>query len=187
LMHTLTDRKIAEEQRKTYEVQQMAQTQRQMLVRETAIADIQQDLVKSEQGVTIAELEANAQIQQATGEAEATKLNAIAEAEGIRAIGNAKAETYLAGVEALGTQGYTAMQLMQIIGDRNVRLIPDITVNGSNGSSNSLVDGLLSMILWNQTGKPGETPIYSQPVIKETEPTDHKNNSQIVVQLPIEK
>ncbi len=153
LMHTLTDRKIAEEQRKTYEVQQMAQTQRQQLVRETAIANIQQELVESEQGVTIAQLQANAQIQQATGEAEAIKLKAIGEAEGIRATGNAKAETYSAGVEALGTQGYTAMQIMQIIGSSNVRLIPDVLVGGSNGSTNGLVDGLLSMILWNQTGK----------------------------------
>ncbi|MBE9218589.1 SPFH domain-containing protein [Dolichospermum flos-aquae] len=185
LMHTLTERKIAEEQRKTYEVQQMAETQRQMLVRETALADIQQDLVQSEQGVTIAELQANAQIQQATGEAEAIKLKAVAEAEGIRATGNAKAETYLAGVEALGKQGYTAMQLMQIIGDRNVRIIPDITVSSSNGNgnSNSLVDGLLSMILWNQTGqtqaetKVSKPPSLPNPIIIKPEPTNH--NSQI--------
>lgn len=151
LMQTQTERKIAEEQRKTYEVQQLAQTQRQELVRETALADIQQEMVKSEQSVKIAELKANAQIKQATGEAESTKLRAVGEAEGIRATGNAKAETYRAGVEALGAQGYTAMQLMQIIGDRHVRLIPDVLV-GSNGNGNGLVDGLLSMILWNQTG-----------------------------------
>ena len=151
LMQTQTQRKIAEEERKTYEVQQLAQTQRQQLVRETALADIQQEMVKSEQSVKIAELKANAQIKQATGEAESTKLRAIGEAEGIRATGNAKAETYSAGVEALGSQGYTAMQLMQIIGDRHVRLIPDVLV-GSNGNNNGLVDGLLSMILWNQTG-----------------------------------
>ena len=181
LMHTLTERKIAEEQRKTYEVQQMAETQRQMLVRETALADIQQDLVQSEQGVTIAQLQANAQIQQATGEAEAIKLKAVAEAEGIRATGNAKAETYLAGVEALGKQGYTAMQLMQIIGDRNVRIIPDITVSSSNGNgnSNSLVDGLLSMILWNQTGqtqaetKVSKSPSLPNPIILKPEPVNH--------------
>jgi uncharacterized membrane protein YqiK len=181
LMHTLTERKIAEEQRKTYEVQQMAETQRQMLVRETALADIQQDLVQSEQGVTIAELQANAQIQQATGEAEAIKLKAVAEAEGIRATGNAKAETYLAGVEALGKQGYTAMQLMQIIGDHNVRIIPDITVSSSNGNgnSNSLVDGLLSMILWNQTGqtqaetKVSKPPSLPNPIIIKPEPSNH--------------
>jgi uncharacterized membrane protein YqiK len=150
-METQTDRKIAQEQEKTYEVQKMAQTQRQQLVRETALADIQQEMVKSEQSVKIAELQANAQIQTATGEAESIKLRAFAEAEGIKATGTAKAETYQAGVAALGEQGYTAMQLMQIIGDRHVRLIPDVLVGGNNGG-NGLVDGLLSMILWNQTG-----------------------------------
>jgi uncharacterized membrane protein YqiK len=183
LMQTQTDRKIAEEERKTYEVQQMAQTQRQQLVRETALADIQQEMVKSEQSVQIAELKAQAQIKQANGEAEATKLKAIAEAEGIRATGNAKAETYRTGVDALGTQGYTAMQLMQIIGDRNVRLIPDILVGGSNGSTNGLVDGLLSMILWNQTSKTGE----NTPPIPKTPPVSQNGNSQLLVELPKDK
>jgi uncharacterized membrane protein YqiK len=164
LMHTLTDRKIADEQRKTYEVQQMAQQQRQQLVRETALADIQQEMVKAEQNVSIAEQHASAQIKKAEGEAESTKLKAIAEADAIRATGNAKAETYRAGVEALGSQAYTSMQLMQIVGDRHVRLIPDVLVNGNNGG-NGLVDGLLTMLLWNQTGttngKPPEIPKVS--------------------------
>ena len=152
--------------------------------RETALADIQQDLVQSEQGVTIAELQANAQIQQATGEAEAVKLKAVAEAEAIRATGNAKAETYLVGVQALGLQGYTAMQLMQIVGDRNVRIIPDIIVGGNNGSNNGLVDGLLSMILLNQTNSKTHLeskiltpPQLPNPVVAKPESTNH--NSQI--------
>lgn len=189
LMQTQTDRKIAEEQRKTYEVQQAAQTQRQQLVRETALADIQQEMVKSEQSVHIADLKAQAQIKQANGEAEGTKLRAMAEAEGIRATGNAKAETYRTGVEALGPQGYTAMQLMQIIGDRNVRLIPDILVGGSNGSTNGLVDGLLSLILWNQTGKPSEalpTPLHPQPVVK-TSPNGQSSIPPIVVDFTGDK
>jgi uncharacterized membrane protein YqiK len=189
LMHTLTERKIAEEQRKTYEVQQMAQTQRQQLVRETAVADIQQEMVKSEQGVTIAQLNANAQIQQATGEAESIKLKAIGEAEGIRATGNAKAETYRTGVEALGEHGYTAMQLMQIIGDRNVRLIPDVLVNGGSNGNNGLVDGLLSMILWNQSStKPGET-MPTQPMYPRVPVSQPKQNGSIPVKLdfPIDK
>ncbi len=164
LMETQTDRKIAQEREKTYEVQKMAQTQRQQLVRETALADIQQAMVKSEQSVKIAELEANAQIQKATGEAESIKLRAIGEAEGIRATGTAKAETYRVGVAALGEQGYTAMQLMQIIGDRHVRLIPDVLVGGNNGG-NGLVDGLLSMILWNQTGHQQSIPTPDESIV----------------------
>jgi uncharacterized membrane protein YqiK len=188
LMQTQTDRKIAEEERKTYEVQQLAQTQRQQLVRETALADIQQEMVKSEQSVHIAGLKAQAQIKQATGEAEGIKLKAIAEAESIRATGNAKAETYRAGVEALGSQGYTAMLLMQIIGDRHVRLIPDILV-GSNGNNNGLVDGLLSLILWNQSAKNGDltaTPLHPQPITP-TQTTPENGIPPIVVNFPVDK
>jgi uncharacterized membrane protein YqiK len=197
LMQTQTERKIAEEQRKTYEVQQLAQSQRQQLVRETALADIQQDMVKSEQGVKIAELQAKADIQQevvkseqgvkiaelranakvkevtgeseslkikANAEAESIRLKALAEAESISATGMARAQSYQAGVEALGSQSYTAMQLMQIIGDGKVRLIPDVLV-GNNGSSTGLVDALLSLILWNQTNKSEENKQISEKAI----------------------
>jgi uncharacterized membrane protein YqiK len=144
LMTTQTDRKIAEEQRKTFEVQEAAQKQRQQLVRQTAIADIQQQVVGAEQGVNIAELKASANVKHATGEAEA-----------IRATGRAKAEAYRAGVESVGVQGYTLMQLMQIVGDRNVRIVPDVAVTGANGST-GLVDGLLGVMLRNQTVGDGQ-------------------------------
>ncbi len=150
LMLTQTDRKIAEEQRKTYEVQEAAQKQRQQLVRQTSLADIQQQVVGAEQGVSISELQANAHIKQATGEAEAIRLRAIGEAEAIRATGQAKAEAYRSGVEAIGAPGYTIMQLMQIVGERNVRIVPDVAVSGANGST-GLVDGLLGVMLKNET------------------------------------
>jgi uncharacterized membrane protein YqiK len=150
LMQTQTDRKIAEEQRKTYETQEAAQKQRQQLVRQTSLADIQHQIVGAEQGVNIAELNANASVKQATGDAESTRLRALGEAEAIRATGQAKAEAYRAGVEALGAQSYTVMQLMQTVGDRNVRIVPDVAVNGGTGST-GLVDGLLGMMLRNQS------------------------------------
>ena len=152
LMTTQTDRKIAEEQRKTYETQRAAQEQRQQLVRQTSLADIQQQVVGAEQGVNIAELKANASVKHATGEAEATRLRALGEAEAIRATGDAKAQAYRAGVESIGVQGYTVMQLMQIVGERNVRIVPDVSVSGATGS-NGLVDGLLGIMLKDQTKK----------------------------------
>lgn len=157
LMTTQTERKIAEEQRKTYEVQQMAQTQRQQLVRETSLADIQQELVKSEEGVKIAELKANARVKESAGEAEA-----------IRVTGNAKADAYRAGVNALGSQGYTALQLMHIIGDRSVRVVPDVAVSG-NGSSAGLVDALLGMMVRGQAGKSNGKQPPKPPVPPVTE------------------
>ncbi|HVU12857.1 MAG TPA: SPFH domain-containing protein [Phototrophicaceae bacterium] len=154
LMQTLTDRKIAEEQRKTYEVQEDAQKQRQQLVRQTELADIQQQVVRSEQGVSIAELQAQATIKHASGEAESTKLRAQGEAEAIRATGEARAEAYRLGAEAMGAQGYTAVQLMQIIGDKGVRIIPELAINGGgSGGNNNLVEAMLGLMLREQFSK----------------------------------
>ncbi len=47
LMKTLTDRKIAEEQKVTYDTQKRAQETRQGMEKETAIADMQKDIVKA--------------------------------------------------------------------------------------------------------------------------------------------
>ena len=44
------------------------------------------------------------------------------------------------------------MQLMQIIGERNVRIVPDVAVNGQAGG-NGLVDRLLGVMLKEQTKK----------------------------------
>ncbi|MFB2898824.1 SPFH domain-containing protein [Aerosakkonemataceae cyanobacterium BLCC-F50] len=160
LMQTLTDRKIAEEQQKTYEVQRVAQSQRQELVRETALADIQKEVVTAEQGVKIAELHATAKINEAHGEAES-----------IRVTGEAKADAYQAGVNALGSQSYTALQLMQVIGDRKVRVVPDVAVSG-NSQGSGLVDGLMGMLLWNQT--------------KELQSNGKSNGQNLIVKSQIE-
>jgi uncharacterized membrane protein YqiK len=151
LMQTLTDRKIAEEQRKTYEVQRISQTQRQELVRETSLADIQREIVTAEQGVRIAELQANAKVKEASGEAEA-----------IRVTGEAKADAYRAGVNALGGNSYVALQMMQAIGEGKVRVVPDVAVNGGDRGG-GLLDGVLGMMLWNQTKESNETKVDNFP------------------------
>jgi len=146
LMKTQTDRKIAEEEKKTYETQEAAQRQRQELVRATALANIQQQIVDADQGVHIAELHAQSTIKQASGEAESTRLHALGEADAIRATGNAKAEAYRAGVDSLGSHSYTLMQLMQTVGDRNVRIVPDVSVTGqANGSG--LLESMLGLLV----------------------------------------
>jgi uncharacterized membrane protein YqiK len=146
LMKTQTDRKIAEEQKKTYEVQEAAETQRQQLVRQTSLADIQHQVVGAEQGVQISELHARASVRQSQGEAESIRLRASGDADAIRATGNAKAEAYRVGVESLGPQNYALLQLMQIIGERQVRVVPDVAVSGAQGAT-GLLDALMAMMV----------------------------------------
>jgi len=92
LMKTLTDRKIAEEQKVTYETEMKAQETRQSLEKETAIADIQKEIVKADQGVLIAERVADASVKKATGEANSVRLQSTAEADRLRLLANGDAE-----------------------------------------------------------------------------------------------
>jgi uncharacterized membrane protein YqiK len=115
LMKTLTDRKLAEEQKTTYETQKMAQETRQLLEKETAIAEMQKEIVQAQQGVQIAERVAESAVKKANGEAqsvkiqagaeaERVKLTAIAEAEKVRVMGNADAERTRVTGEAEATK-----------------------------------------------------------------------------------
>jgi uncharacterized membrane protein YqiK len=159
LMQTLTDRKIAQEQEKTYEVQRITQLQRQELVRATALAEIQNQVVTAEQGVNIAELEAAAKIKEAAGTAES-----------IRSIGQAKADAYKAGVNALGEHTYGAIQVMQIVGEGNVRIVPNVSVtNAGAAGGNGLVDALLGM--WAQN--PSTIPTGLPPIVDDESEVTH--------------
>lgn len=119
----------------------------------------------AEQGVKIAQLTASAAIEHASGEA-----------EGIRLMGQAKADAYQVGVNALGIESYTMLQAIQAIADGSVRVVPDVAVNGSGGGG-GLLDGLMATFMRNETttkngDKAGNLPVLnghkSQPVLVET-------------------
>lgn len=131
LMKTLTDRKIAEEAEKTYETQRMAQEKRQGMEKETAIADMQGEIVKAQQSVEIAQRTADATVKKAEGdaaslklqvnaEAEATKMRANAEAEATKAKGAAQAEftklNAVADAERIAKTGVAEAEKIMAIG-----------------------------------------------------------------------
>ena len=175
LMKTLTDRKIAEEQKVTYETQKMAQIQRQTLEKETAIADMQGEVVKADQGVQISERLADSAVKDATGKArsvkieaeanaEATTLNAKAEAtrktligdaeaNAILAVGKSTAESYRLAVDAMGQDNFTTYKVTEEIGKGNVKIMPDLLINGSGQGGNGSLDGLLGVQIMNMMGK----------------------------------
>jgi len=156
LMKTQTDRKIAEELTTTYQAQRAAQVERQTLERETAVANMQGDVVRSEQMVRISEKNALARAEvgkgeaafvraQAEAEAAALRMKGEAEAVAIRATGAAKAEAYRLGRESLGEAGYVATQMASILGENRVKLVPDIAVGGDG--STRLADVLIGRML----------------------------------------
>jgi len=157
LMKTQTDRKIAEELERTYEVQREAQIKRQALERETAVANLQGEVVRSEQMVKVAQQNALAMAEQARGEGNALELRAQgqaasvrlageAEAAAVRAVGAAKADAYKAGVAAIGGSGFTALQIAATLGEHNVKLVPDIAVTG-DGAGGAMANVMLAKLV----------------------------------------
>lgn len=100
LMKTLTDRKIAEEQKVTFDTQMKAQEARQGMEKQTAIADMQKDIVQAQQSVEIAERTANAAVKKSEGEAASIKLAVGAEADATKLRAHAEAEATKARAEA---------------------------------------------------------------------------------------
>ncbi len=175
LMKTLTDRKIAGEQKMTYETQREAQETRQKLEKETAIAEMQKELVKADQGVTIAERTADAAVKKATGEAEGVKIAAGADAEKIKvtadaeahrttiigeaeakrikAIGEATADAHKLAVGAMGAENYTTMKVTEAIGTNKINVMPEILIMGNGDNASSPIGALLGMQMLEQIGK----------------------------------
>jgi uncharacterized membrane protein YqiK len=156
LMKTQTDRKIADELRATYLAQREAEVKRQELERETAVANMQSEVVRAEQTVRIAERTAIAKAETAKGDASALRIDAEAQAAAVRmrgeaqaaaiqVTGAAKAEAYRMGKEALVPAAYTSMQIAAILGEHHVKLVPDIAVSGE--SSTRLADVLVGKML----------------------------------------
>jgi uncharacterized membrane protein YqiK len=144
LMKTQTDRKIADELKRTYDVQRESQEKRQQLERERAVADLQAEVVRSEQMVRIAEQNAHATAEAAKGEAAATRLRADAEADATRALGSARADAYRHGQAAIGPAAYSAMQIATIVGERGIKIVPDISAGGAGGG---LAEALIARML----------------------------------------
>ena len=102
LMKTLTDRKLAEQQKITYDTERMAEDTRKELQQARALADTQARVVDAERSVTIAEFAAQASVKKAEGDLKAKTLNAEgdAKAKTLNAEGDARAKALNAEADA---------------------------------------------------------------------------------------
>jgi uncharacterized membrane protein YqiK len=196
LMKTLTDRKIAEEQQVTFDTQRKAQEKRQTLEKETAIADMQKEVVKAEQGVMIAERTADAVVKKQKGDSQAVKIAAEADAEAtelrakaestrltltgkaeseaILARGQANAESYRLAVDAMGKENFTSYKMTEEIGKNGIKIMPDLLIQGGSNGGGSSIDGLLGLQILNQIG--GKISVSEKPVDKSDDLLDTSKN-----------
>jgi uncharacterized membrane protein YqiK len=197
LMKTLTDRKIAQEEQETFNVQQKAQEEKQKLASARALADMQPEIVKAEQSVMIADRVAQTKVKEAEGEAKSmelkagaqakakklnaeaaayeTDVNGKAEAGKIEAIGKATAEAYEKQVQAMGADNFSNLKVMESIGTNNIKIIPEILISGGGDGANGPISGLLGMELLNkiqEKNKPAATtPVKTEKAAKVEKPS----------------
>jgi len=170
LMKTLTDQKIAEREVETYGAQRLAEVARQELEGARAEADSRTRVVTAKRDVEVADQEAAAAIARARGEAESKTINATADAQvmqvtgaaqagKIEAVGRAEAEVQKLKVDSIGQEGYARIQIAAALAEHNIRLTPDILVNGGGaaGQGGGVVDALLGVML-RESLRASETP-----------------------------
>lgn len=166
LMKTLTDRKLAEQGKLTFEIQQKAEEQRKNLESATASANMQAEVIKAERNVEISEKVADSKIKTATGdaksktinaeadatvttvnakaEAEATKVKGQATAEITQSIGDAEASVLKKKTEALGEVAYSQIQIADSLAKHNIKLVPEILITGERNGNGGMLDALLA-------------------------------------------
>ncbi len=175
LMKTLTDRKIAEQEKITYETQCGAEKVRQGLQQARALADTQAKVVDSERSVSIAEFAAQASVKKAEGEAKSKTMiaeadgNVIttigrAEAEKTKAVGLAEAEVTTAKVRATDPEKFVAVEIARALSTSGQKLVPDILVSGGaqdgKGSGTTIIEMLAAQMFKDQLkGVPGAKPV----------------------------
>ena len=86
-------------------------------------------------------------------EAERTRVTGEAEASKILAIGKSNAEAYEQQVKAIGGNGFVQMKVAEIIGEKGVKIIPDVLITGGGEGGGSNVIDLLGLKLLESWGK----------------------------------
>jgi uncharacterized membrane protein YqiK len=163
LMKTLTDRKLAEQERVTFETQRLAQVVRQELEQATALAETQKKVVDAERQVAIADFTAQASVKSAEGTARSKSINAEADAKVLRivgdaeaaktqAVGTAEADVIKQKIDSMESGNYAMVQVAQALSGSGQRLVPEIIAGSSSGSGGTLVDVLLASMIRDGNG-----------------------------------
>ncbi|MDT7809239.1 MAG: hypothetical protein QOJ70_3052, partial [Acidobacteriota bacterium] len=134
LMKTQTEKILAEQRQNMFNAQREAEEKRIQLEKTKANADNQRDLMSATVGVEISSRRAEQRKAEGEGEAHYILATGKAEAEKVRLMGEAQGVAYHEQVNALGAQGVVLVETLKVIGDKNVRITPDILASGGNGS-----------------------------------------------------
>ena len=152
LVHVLTAREIANQEKLTYKMQQEAQEQRVLTEKSKGTADMQAELAKSQVGVDIKSN--NAKAREAEGAGEAAYIEQTGKAQGaqVEAVGMARAKAYEAQARALGQIPTAVVNTATVLSEGKTKYVPDVLVAGGGGGS---LEGLAATLIkyFDQTNK----------------------------------
>ncbi len=150
LMKTQTEKILAEQRQNMYDAQREAEEKRIQLARISAQADIQKELMAAHVGVEIAGKRSEQRKAEADGEAHYILATGKAEAEKVRLMGEAQGVAYHEQVNALGAQGVALVETLKVIGEKNVRITPDVMASGGSGDGAGNIGTLLLLNLFKE-------------------------------------
>lgn len=172
LMKTLTDRKIAEQEKTTFETQKLAQQTRKELEQATAQANTQASVVTAERSVEIADFKAQATVKEAEGKAQSKEINAKADAmvlttvgdaqaQQTRAVGTAEADVIKLKISSMESDNYARIETAKALAAGGQKWVPDIMAGGgANGEGGTLLNVLLGTIVADRIKK---DPVPTKP------------------------
>jgi uncharacterized membrane protein YqiK len=181
LMKTLTDRKLAEQEKVTYETQRLAEQTRKELQKARAEADTQANVVTAQRKVEIAEFDAQSMVKKAGGDAQSRTINATADAQAktinaaadaevlrtvgaaegmkITAVGEAEAKVIQLKTDAVGQGNYAVIEVGKALAGSGFKLVPDVVAGGSGeGGRGGIIDVLMAGMLKDSLNKRAESP-----------------------------
>ena len=150
LMKTQTEKILAEQRQNMYNAQREAEEKRIQLEKTKSQADNQKDLMAATVGVEIAGKRAEQRKAEGEGEAHYIQQTGRAEAEKVRLMGEAQGVAYREQVNALGAQGVALVETLKVIGEKNVRITPDVLASGSGADGGGGLGTLLLLNLFKE-------------------------------------
>ncbi|MCG8451333.1 MAG: hypothetical protein MI725_17345 [Pirellulales bacterium] len=141
LLKTQTDREIALQEQETLQEQQRAAVQRKELTKTEQEAEEEKRLATARYEVQIAEQERERVVIEAGAEAEAVKIKADAQANAYKLI-----------AEQIGSGNAALVELLKIIGERNISITPRVMVTGQgaggpSGETTALIGTMLDTMV----------------------------------------
>ncbi len=168
LMKTQTEKILAEQKQGMFNAQREAEVKRIELEKTSSQANNQKGLMEATVGVEIAGKRSEQRQREADGEAYYISSTGRAEAEKVRLMGEAQGVAYNEQVNALGANGVALIETLKVIGEKGVRITPDIMASGGGNGSDG-AGGIGTLLLLNlfrdQMQKNGEPKNGDKPVV----------------------